>query len=205
MSTDYDYVSQTAELSIQTARLGTFVVACCAGRSVQTVHAGQVHQVGVGELKFWAGDDFTGVGLEIASHHKQGDVICEIEPPIEFDQSEKIHQMNMYHNQPENIESHADCHPFIISLRLMQPENIDFNLHLPQGYCLGLRDPHMDSMFTKSTTNSFSLSDSQRLTVCVWKQQGFEKAIHTNRFHQFNMKAYFSLLKVGKNTFVHGK
>ena len=57
-SLDYIYDQQTVELSVQTAHLGTFVVGCCAGRSVQTVHKGQVHQIGVGELKFWAGDDF---------------------------------------------------------------------------------------------------------------------------------------------------
>lgn len=204
-TTDYICDQQSVELSVLTAHLGTFVVACCAGRTVQTVHQGQIHQIGVGELKFWAGDDFSGIGLEIASAHEQGDVICEIEPPIEFDQTDNQSYPNqsIYHSQPDSIQSHADCHPFIISLRLLNPEHIDFKLHLPHGYCLGLKEPHVDSLFTRSDSNTFSLSASRRLTVCVWKRQSLEKAIHTNRFHQFNMKAYFSLLRVGKNTFVH--
>ena len=57
-------------MSIQTAKLGLFLVVCCAGRSVQTVRARKIEQIGVGELKFWAGDDFNGVGLEIMSHGK---------------------------------------------------------------------------------------------------------------------------------------
>ena len=57
-TTDYICDQQSVELSVLTAHLGTFVVACCAGRTVQTVHQGQIHQIGVGELKFWAGDDF---------------------------------------------------------------------------------------------------------------------------------------------------
>ena len=134
-------------------------------------------------------------------------MICEIEPPIEFDHNDHQSFVNqsVYHNQPDSIQSHADCHPFIISLRLMDADSIDFKLHLPQGYCLGLKEPHLDSLFTKSNSNTFSLSSSRRLTVCVWKMQSMEKAIYTNRFQQFNIKAFFSLLRDGKNTFIHGE
>jgi len=220
-------------LSIQTAKLGLFLVVCCAGRSVQTVRARKIEQIGVGELKFWAGDDFNGVGLEIMSHGKflpvlaicqyvdfrvgvnlfyildveQADVICEIEPPIEYDENESSmtsSNNNLYQSQPDHVTSHVDCHPIVMSLKMLNPQKTDFKLHLPAGYTLGIMDNTSDSLFHASAHAKFQLTNEKRLSICVWKQQGIERTIQTNRFHNYKLKTHFSIHRSGKNIYLQG-
>jgi len=206
ISCDFIQDNQIVDLSIQTAKLGLFLVVCCAGRSVQTVRARKIEQIGVGELKFWAGDDFNGVGLEIMSHDvEQADVICEIEPPIEYDENESSmtsSNNNLYQSQPDHVTSHVDCHPIVMSLKMLNPQKTDFKLHLPDGYTLGIMDSTSDSLFHASAHAKFQLTNEKRLSICVWKQQGIERTIQTNRFHNYKLKTHFSIHRNGKNIYL---
>ena len=138
---------------------------------------------------------------------EQADVICEIEPPIEYDENESSmtsSNNNLYQSQPDHVTSHVDCHPIVMSLKMLNPQKTDFKLHLPAGYTLGIMDPNSDSLFHASAYAKFQLTNEKRLSICVWKQQGIERTIQTNRFHNYKLKTHFSIHRNGKNIYLQG-
>ena len=138
---------------------------------------------------------------------EQADVICEIEPPIEYDENESSmtsSNNNLYQSQPDHVTSHVDCHPIVMSLKMLNPQKTDFKLHLPPGYTLGIMDNSSDSLFHASAHAKFQLTNEKRLSICVWKQQGIERTIQTNRFHNYKLKTHFSIHRNGKNIYLQG-
>lgn len=91
-----------------------------------------------------------------------------------------------------------------MSLKMLNPQKTDFKLHLPAGYTLGIMDNTSDSLFHASAHAKFQLTNEKRLSICVWKQQGIERTIQTNRFHNYKLKTHFSIHRNGKNIYLQG-
>ena len=186
------------ELTVETEYFGIFVVLCCAARTIHSVEKGSV------EL-------FGGIGMELKGpQQNRVDIVCEIEPPIEdytqnFDLAELPPTPYLPQGQSETV-SGSESHPTIFSLRLLEDEKCaEFEMTVPDGYCLGILETENSSKFKRLQTPSFELNSTKRLQLCVWKIQSNEKFIHVNRFHQMPLRLFVKLIQNCKNYTLKGK